>query len=38
MLARARQQFEEVCALDMLNSADAVTSPDSFSEAERFAA
>jgi len=38
MLARGRQQFDEVCALDMLNPVEAVASPEACSEYEPFAA
>ncbi|OIQ23719.1 MAG: hypothetical protein BM562_18510 [Alphaproteobacteria bacterium MedPE-SWcel] len=38
MLARGRQQFDEVCMLDMLNPVEAVASPEGCSEYEPFAA
>ncbi|MDT0683577.1 hypothetical protein RM543_12845 [Roseicyclus sp. F158] len=38
MLARGRQQFHEVCMLDMLNPVEAVASPEACSEYEPFAA
>ncbi|WP_420003052.1 hypothetical protein [Arenibacterium sp. LLYu02] len=38
MLARGRQQFDEVCTLDMLNSIEPVTFPEVGSESEPFAA
>ena len=38
MLARGRQQFHEVCMLDMLNPVEAVTSPETYCEHEPFAA
>jgi len=38
MLAHGRQQFDEVCMLDMLNPIDAVASPEAFTGYEPFAA
>ncbi|MCW2305176.1 hypothetical protein M2324_003592 [Rhodovulum sulfidophilum] len=38
MLARGRQQFDEVCMLDMLNPVEALACPEGCAEYEPFAA